>query len=84
MKRCVLLVFLLPFAFLSHASAVTTGLNITKTCPSVEPPNTGFQCTFTVQNQDPANTVTGLAVTNTVPFPGGPVSPPNSRNAVGS
>ncbi len=71
MKRCVLLVFLLPLAFLSHASAVTTGLAITKNCPPTVPPGSGFQCTFTVQNLDPANTVNTLAVTNTVPFPGG-------------
>ena len=52
-------------------------LVMTKTCPSVEPPGASFQCTFTIQNQDPDNTVIDLAVTNTVPFPGGtPVPAP--------
>src|SRR6266508_4130005 len=36
---------------------VTTGLAISKTCPSVEPPGAAFQCTFFVQNRDPVNTV---------------------------
>src|SRR6266540_5148494 len=61
----------------TRSPLVTTGLAITKTCPSQEPPSTLFQCTFTVQNQDPVNTVINLAVTNEVPFPGGgPVAIP--------
>jgi hypothetical protein len=49
------------------------GVAITKTCPAPAPvpPGTMFQCTFSVQNQDPDNSVINLAVTNTVPFPGG-------------
>ncbi len=47
------------------------GLAITKTCPTVIPPNVLFTCIFTIQNIDPANAVNDLAVTDTVPFPGG-------------
>jgi hypothetical protein len=48
-------------------------LSIEKACPGPDPvpPGTMFQCTFSVQNQDPDNSVNTLAVTNTVPFPGG-------------
>jgi hypothetical protein len=48
-------------------------LAITKTCPGPAPvpPGTMFQCTFTVQSQDPDSSVIDLAVTSTVPFPGG-------------
>src|SRR6266511_3259617 len=61
----------------TNGPLVTTGLAITKTCPPQEPPSTLFQCTYTIQNQDPDNTVINLAVTNEVPFPGGsPVAVP--------
>src|SRR6266536_2205643 len=61
----------------TNGPLVTTGLAITKTCPAQEPPSTLFQCTYTIQNQDPVNTVINLAVTNEVPFPGGgPVAIP--------
>ena len=46
---------------------ITTGLAITKTCVSPQPPNTLFSCSYSVQNLDPDNTVTGVAVTNQVP-----------------
>src|SRR5439155_16372245 len=50
----------------------TTGLSISKTCPAAPlAPGTPFSCTFSVTNLDPAHTVINLAVTNTVPFPGG-------------
>jgi hypothetical protein len=81
MKRCVLLVLSLPLAFLSHVSAqativsaqATTGIAITKTCPGPAPvpPGSSFQCQFSVQNLDAANSVNTLAVMNTVPYPGG-------------
>ncbi len=46
-------------------------LAMTKTCPPSVPPNTPFQCTFTVQNEDAANAVINLTFANTFPFPGG-------------
>jgi len=55
------------------AQAQNIGVAIAKTCPGPAPvpPGTAFQCTFAVQNQDPNNNVIDLAVTDTVPFPGG-------------
>jgi Dictyostelium (slime mold) repeat len=50
---------------------ITTGLAITKSCPQEVNSGAAFQCTFTVQNLDPVNTVINLAVTNQAPFPGG-------------
>jgi hypothetical protein len=52
-------------------------LSIEKACPGPDPvpPGTMFQCHFSVQNQDPDNSVINLAVTNTVPFPGGVTTP---------
>ena len=49
------------------------GAAITKFCPGPAPvpPGSVFQCTFTIQNLDEANNVINLAVTDTVPFPGG-------------
>jgi len=47
------------------------GLAVTKTCPPTAPPEHSFACVFTIQNMDPVNPVISLAVTNTVPFPGG-------------
>lgn len=52
-------------------------LAVTKTCPAVIPPGVPFTCIFTIQNIDPAHAVNDLAVTDTVPFPGGtPVAVP--------
>ncbi len=67
------------FAAIAFAQ-VPLGLAATKTCPSdAVPPLVPFVCTFTIQNEDPVNAVNNLAVTNTVPFPGGtPVSVPCS------
>ena len=46
--------------------STTTGLAVSKTCPAQPvPPGTLYTCTFLVQNLDPDNTVTGLAVTET-------------------
>ena len=58
---------LLPLLFASAASAQTTaGIVVTKTCPnSFITPGATFQCSGTVQNLDPANTVVGLVVVNT-------------------
>lgn len=57
----------------ARAGQIFFGVAITKTCPGPAPVPSGtmFQCTFTVQNQDSQNSVNTLAVTNTVPFPGG-------------
>jgi hypothetical protein len=49
----------------------TTGIGVSKSCPPLAASGSIFTCTFTVQNLDPANTVTGLVVTDTVPSPGG-------------
>jgi hypothetical protein len=53
------------------ARAGFVGAIVTKSCPVTRPSGSTFQCTFTVQNADPDNSVNTLAVTNTVPFPGG-------------
>jgi hypothetical protein len=53
---------------------ITTGLAIAKTCPSTAPPGSAIVCTYSIQNQDPVNPITSLAVTNQVPFPGGPIT----------
>ncbi len=63
---------------------ISLELAMTKTCPLVEPPGVSFQCTFTVQNQDPENTVIDLAVTNTVPFPGGTPVPVPCQFPIGT
>ena len=80
MRSYILFVSLL-LAFVSHVSAqgtptptpgtTTTGFSVSKACPSATTPGGLFTCTFTVQNLDPANSVTNVLVTNTVPFPGG-------------
>jgi hypothetical protein len=70
--------FLLAVAFFGPVDSLfgaTTGMGITKSCPATVPPGSAFQCTFTVQNLDPVGSVTSLAVTNQVPFPGGPIAP---------
>jgi len=59
------------------------GVAIAKTCPGPAPvpPGTVFQCTFSVQNQDPENNVIDLAITNTAPFPGGSPIPVACKQA---
>jgi hypothetical protein len=70
----LLLAVVLSLSSDSLLGQAITGLAVLKTCPSA-PQNAGstIQCTFSVQNQDPANTVINLAVTNQAPFPGGPI-----------
>jgi hypothetical protein len=64
------------FLLASSASAQhVTGLAVQKSCPAQVAPSTAFQCTFSIQNLDPQHGVITLAVTNTVPFPGGTTSP---------
>jgi hypothetical protein len=58
------------------AQSTTSGLLLKKTCPGHAVTGDTVTCTLQVENQDPVNTVTGLTVTNQVPFPGGPVSSP--------
>src|SRR6266542_5718970 len=54
---------------------VVTGLAVLKSCPGTPAaPGSTFSCTYSVQNADPVNTVINLAVTNQVPFPGGPIT----------
>jgi hypothetical protein len=49
------------------------GIGVSKTCPtSAQAAGVPFNCSFTVANQDTANSVTGLSVTNTVPCPDPP------------
>jgi hypothetical protein len=84
MKRWVL-ISLLPLAVVFDVRAqFTTGLNISKTCPSTPvAPGSVFTCTFSVTNLDAANSVTSLAVTNTVPFPAGsPAAVPCTQASV--
>jgi hypothetical protein len=57
------------------AQSTTSGLSLKKTCPGHAATGDTVTCTLQVENQDPVNTVTGLMVTNQVPFPGGPISP---------
>ena len=83
--RSYILFASLLLAFVSHVAAqgtptptpgtTTTGFSVTKTCLSAADPGSIFTCTFTVQNLDPANSVTNLLVTNTYPFPGGATTP---------
>jgi hypothetical protein len=71
--------FLLTIAFLlspdSLFGQVITGLSILKTCPDFVDPGSPVTCTYSLQNQDPVNGITNLAVTNTFPSPGGPILP---------
>jgi hypothetical protein len=63
---------------------VTTGLAMTRICTNTQPPDTMFECFYIIVNMDPTNTVTNLAVTNEVPFPGGsPVAVPCVHTGVG-
>jgi hypothetical protein len=85
MKRWFLaavLAALTPLAFASYASAAA-GMGVTKTCPdSPQVAGVPFNCSFTVANQDTANSVTGLSVTNTVPCPDPPACTGGSTGAV--
>src|SRR5437773_2175916 len=84
MRSCILFASLL-LASVSHVAAqgtptptpgtTTTGFAVSKSCLSAVDPGSIFTCTFTVQNLDPDNSVTNVAVTNTVPFPGGTTTP---------
>jgi hypothetical protein len=63
--------------------SATAGIGVTKSCPtSIQQSGAIFRCQFKITNQDPANPVTGLTVTNTAPCPnpplcsGGTKSPP--------
>ena len=54
----------------------TTGLNVTKAiAPPQSPQGTTVIVTVTVENQDVDHGVKNLAITNTVPFPGGTTTP---------
>ena len=59
------------------AQSHTTGLNVTKSLsPNTPvPQGTSVTVTVTIENQDTDHGVKNLAVTNTVPFPGGTTSP---------
>jgi cysteine-rich repeat protein len=59
----------------TSASAHTTGLTVTKSCPVVANQGAVVTCRITVENRDPDHGVTNLQVTDQVPFPGGPVLP---------
>ena len=61
-----------PSALAQHV----TGLNVTKAiAPPSSPQGTTVTITVTVENQDVDHGVKNLAITNTVPFPGGTTSP---------
>jgi hypothetical protein len=64
--------FLVPVATAS-AQTVTSGLSLQKTCPSMASIGETVTCTVKVENQG-ISSVTGLTVTNQVPFPGGAVA----------
>jgi hypothetical protein len=67
----VMLLANVPSAMAQH----TTGLNVTKTvAPPSAPQGTTVTVTVTIENQDTDHGVKNLAVTNTVPFPGGTTS----------
>jgi hypothetical protein len=51
------------------AQAHTTGLAVTKTCPSPASEGDTVTCTITVENQDPAHGVRNLTVTNQITGP---------------
>ena len=58
------------------AQTHTTGLNVTKAiAPPSAPQGSTVTVTITIENQDDQHGVKNLAVTNTVPFPGGPTTP---------
>jgi uncharacterized repeat protein (TIGR01451 family) len=73
--RGALLGFLLLAPAGAAAQTTTSGLSLKKTCPSNAVAGDTVTCTIAVENQDPANAVTSLVVTNQVPFPGGPILP---------
>jgi hypothetical protein len=53
---------------------VTTGLALTKTCPSTATTAAPIVCTITVENKNPNDTASGLTITNQVPYPDGAVN----------
>ena len=62
-----------PSVKLTHTSSAA-GIGVTKTCPtSTQQPDAIFRCQFKITNQDTANPVTGLTVTNTTPCPNPPL-----------
>lgn len=73
----ILISVLLGLCAASTFAQTPPGLAMTKTCPPAARPESLFTCVFTIQNLDPFSPVINLAVTNTVPFPGGtPVAVP--------
>src|SRR5450830_997499 len=57
-------------------TTLARGMGSTKSCPSgVLPSGTSFQCTFTMQNLDSGDSITGLAVHNNIPDPLNPSCP---------
>jgi uncharacterized repeat protein (TIGR01451 family) len=77
-RRLLPLTLLLGFFLLLPTAAAgqstTSGLSLKKTCPGTAAIGDTVTCTLQVENQGASN-VTGLTVTNQVPFPGGPISP---------
>lgn len=68
----VMLLANVPSAMAQH----TTGLNVSKTVDSATAvQGSTVKVTVTVENQDRDHGVKNLAITNTVPFPGGTTSP---------
>jgi hypothetical protein len=51
------------------AQVHTTGLTVTKTCPSPAPEGGQVVCTITVENQDPQHGVNNMQVTNQITSP---------------
>ncbi len=58
----------------------TTGVNITKTCDTIVNQGTPVNCAITLENQDTSHPAEIEALTNQVPFPGGPVSGVSAAN----
>ena len=52
----------------------TTGFNMAKTCPTTVLSGASFNCSVTIANRDVDHGVINLALTNQVPFPGGPTT----------
>jgi len=71
----LLAVFLLGSPDNLLAQVHTTGIPTTKTCPATAAPGSQITCTYLVTNVDTQHGVINLAVTNQVPFPGGPIVP---------
>ena len=61
-----------PSVQLTHTSSAA-GIGVAKTCPtSTQEAGAIFRCQFTITNQDTANPVTDITVTNTTPCPNPP------------